>query len=370
MQIPASRAFVRWGPRRWLTGIMVGWGLIVVGEGFVTTGAQLTVLRFLLGLFEAGFLPGLYVLMSLWLKDRNHGAAMGTLQMGLAFTNIVGGPFAGWLLGQHLFGISGWRDLFVIDGCLTVVWALLSLYIVYDGPEQARWLKPDERAFMTRYLADYEAEKKQKGSLEQGGFWEVLKNRNVRWLIPAFATTGWIASTFTFFTPTLLKRVAAGVSVQYVGFLLMGPYLVHAIVAQAWGRHADRTERHWHALIPPVWSILGILLYPVAKTPLLAMFAVCLIQAGTAGFMVNFWPTANMVVGKSTIAKSTALINSGMQILCFLGPIYFGWALDKTGSTNLGLATCVGVLVLNMVLMHRFFVRYKDQQKALAQAPA
>ena len=366
MQIPASRAFTRWGPRVWLTGIMVAWGLVVVAEGFVTNGTQLTALRFLLGLCEAGFLPGLYVLMSLWLTDRNHGAAMATLQMGLAFTNIVGGPLAGWLLSHHLFGLSGWRDLFVIDGCLTVIWALLSLYFVYDSPEHAHWLNPEERAFMTRYLAEYEAEKKQHGSLERVRFRQILKDSNIRWLMLAFATTGWIASTFTFFTPTLLKRAAEGISVQYVGFLLTGPYIIYAIVAQVWGRHSDRTERHWHSLIPLVWSVLGILLYPVARTPLLAMLSVCLIQGGTVGFMVNFWPTANMVVGRATIARSTALINSGMQILSFLGPIYFGWALDKTGNTNLGMATCVAMLMLNFILMHTFFVKYKAQQSALA----
>jgi len=364
MQIPAGQAFDKWGPRRWLTGIMVAWGLVVICEGFATNGTQLTVLRFLLGLIEAGYLPGLYILMSLWLRGQNHGAAMATLMLGTAFSNVFGGPFSGWVLSRSFFGLAGWRDLFVIDGALTVIWAILALYILYDKPEDARWLKPEERAFMTKYLADYAAEKKSRGALERANLWQTLKNRDVLALLLAFAATGWIAATFTFFIPTLLKRAAAGASLQYVGFLTMGPYIVFAVVAQLWGRHADKTERHWHSLIPPAVSVLGILLYPIARTPIIAMLAVCLIQAGTAGFFVNFWPTANLVVGRSSIAKSTALINSGQLMLSFLGPIYFGWALDKTGNTNLGLYTCVGMLVLNIVLMHVFFVNYKARQKA------
>jgi ACS family tartrate transporter-like MFS transporter len=367
MQAPAGLAFDKWGPRRWLTGIMVAWGLVVIGEGLVGNGTQLAALRFLLGMCEAGFLPGIYILISMWFPGKQHGAAMATLMLGTAAANILGGPFSAWLLGTHLFGLSGWRNLFIVDGALTVVWAALSVYILADSPQQATWLKPDERAFMAKYLAAHEAEKTKRVGIDSGGFLQALRNPEVIALILAFGFSGWIASTFTFFIPTLLKRAAAGVSLQYVGFLQMGPYIVYAIVAQLWGRHADRTERHWHSLVPLVVSIVGILLYPIAKTPILAMLAVCLIQAGTAGFFVNFWPTANMVVGRSTIAKSTALINSGNQAMSFLGPIYFGWALDKTKSTNLGLYTAVGVLVLNLVLMHVFFMQYKARQKALAE---
>jgi ACS family tartrate transporter-like MFS transporter len=366
MQLPAGFAFDRLGPRRWMTGIMVAWGLTVLCQGFVTDGAQLAVLRFMLGVFEAGFLPGVYIIISIWFRGRHHGAAMATLMLGLASANIFGGPFSGWVLGTHFFGLSGWRNLFVIDGALTVVWALASLGILYDGPEKARWLKPDERAFMSRYLAEYQAEKKASGATEKASLWESLKNPEVVTLMLAFGFSGWIASTFTFFIPTLLKRAAAGVSVQYVGFLMMGPYIVYAIVAQFWGRHADRTERRWHSTLPLLVSVVGILLYPIAKTPLIAMAAVCLIQAGTAGFFVNFWPTANMVAGRNAIAKSTALINSGQQALSFLGPIYFGWALDKTKSTDLGLYTAIGVLVLNFALMQYFFIQYNARQKRLA----
>jgi ACS family tartrate transporter-like MFS transporter len=362
LQIPAGHAFDRFGPRRWLTAIMVAWGLIVMGEGFVTNGTQLTVLRFLLGACEAGFLPGIYIVISIWFRGRYHGAAMAMVLLGNAFSNIFGGPFSGWVLGQNFFGLSGWRNLFVLDGFLTVIWAIASLYILYDGPERARWLKPDEREFMVGYLAEYEAEKKARGAVERASLGGALKNREVIALMLAFGFSGWIASTFTFFIPTLLKRAAAGVSVQYVGFLLMGPYIVYALVAQYWGRHADRTERHWHSVIPLLVSVAGILLYPVARTPLIAMIAVCLIQGGTAGFFVNFWPTANMIVGRGAIAKSTAIINSGNQIMSFVGPIYFGWALDKTGGTNLGLYTAVGVLLLNFGLMNWFFIQYKARQ--------
>jgi ACS family tartrate transporter-like MFS transporter len=370
MQIPAGLCFEKFGARRWLTFIMVAWGLDVFALAFVTNSVQLVVLRFLLGVFEAGFLPGVYILISLWFKGKNHGVAMATLMLGLALSGVLGGPFAGWILDKSFLGLSGWRLLFLIEGSLTVVWSLSALRIVNDGPEKASWLKPEEREFMVKYLAEYQAQKVAAGAIEKSSLWETFKDRRIITLLFGFAFSGWIASTFTFFMPTLLKRAGTGLSNQTVGFLAMGPYIVYAVVAYTWGKHADRTEetRHWHCVLPLLVSAAGILLYPLATVPLVAMISLAMVQAGTAGFFVNFWPTANMVVGKKTIAKSTAIINSGMQAMSFVSPIFFGWAMDVTGNTKLGMYTCVGVLLLNFALMNIFFFGYKAQLRQKKQA--
>ena len=370
MQLPAGLLFEKLGARRWLTSIMIGWGLIVIAQGFVTNQLQLVVLRFLLGAFEAGFVPGVYVLISLWFRGNNHGVAISGLQIGAATAGILGAPFAGWVLGHSLLGFSGWRTLFLLEGGLTVLWALLALRILYDTPSKSSWLRDDEREYINRYLAEYQAQKLKSGAIDKASLWQTLKDSRIVTLILAYTCAGWISATFAFFLPSLLKTAGKGLDNQSVGFLAMGPYLVMAVVAFTWGKHADRTERHWHCVLPILVSALGIVLFPIARTPLLAMGCLALVQAGNTGFFVNFWPTCNLIVGKQTISKSTALINSGTQAGSLVAPIFFGWALDFTGNTNLGLYVCVGVLLLNFVIMNVFFFRYKAQLARQVVVPA
>jgi ACS family tartrate transporter-like MFS transporter len=370
MQVPASLLFEKLGARRWLTSIMVAWGLVVVCQAFVTNAFELTVLRFLLGIFEAGFLPGLYVLISVWFRGKNHGVATSGIMLGLAISGVLGGPFAGWILDRTFLGLAGWRSLFLIEGGLTVIWALVALLVVNDGPEKTSWLKPEEREFMVKYLSEYQAEKAAHGAVEKSTFWGALKDVRIITLILSYFCAGWVAATFTFFIPTLLKRAGTGLDNQTVGLLVMGPYLLQAVVSFTWGAHADRTERHWHCVLPLLVSAAGILLYPLATLPFFAMLCMSTVEAGKVGFFVNFWPTCHMVVGKKTIAKTTALINSGTQAGSFVAPVFFGWAMDVTGNTNLGMYTCVGVLLLNFAIMNVFFFRYKAQVKKNAAAVA
>lgn len=363
MQVPAGLLFEKYGARRWLTFNMAAWGLVVVAQAFVSNRVELTILRFLLGVFEASYLPGLFILISLWFKGRHQGALTAGIQIGLGLSGALGGPFAGWILGQSLLGLSGWRSLFLIEGSLTILWALLALRILHNDPREASWLKPEEREFMAQYLADYQAQKVAQGALEKTGVWSSLKDLRIVTLLLAYTCSGWVAGTLIFFMPILLKRVGAGLPNQTVGFLAAVPYIVNAIVSFFWAAHADRTERHWHTVLPLLVCAVGMLLYPIATALLLAMLVLAMAQAGNGSFFVNFWPACNMVVGKKTIAKSTAFIQSGTLAGSFFAPIFFGWALDVTGNTNLGLYTCVSVEIATFVMMNIFFFRYKAQQK-------
>lgn len=371
-QVPVGVMFERLGARRWLTGIMIAWGLIVMAQGFVTSVTQLTILRFLLGALESGFVPGVNLMISSWFRSREHGSLISGIQIGTAASGILGAPFAGWILVHSLFQVTGWRTLFLVEGALTIIWAIVSLSIVHDRPEACHWLRPAERNFMTGYLADHERARAKRSTLDKEALWQIFRDPRILLLMLAYTCAGWVSATFAFFIPTLLQRAGKGLSPQTVGLLAMGPYIVMAIVAYTWARHSDRTERHWHCVLPLLFGAAGIALYPVAKTPLLAMVSLGIVQASSTAFFVTFWPTCNELVGRKTIAKSTALISAGTHAASFLGPLYFGWALDRTGSTNLGLYTCIGVMLINFVLMNVFFYSFGGQgraQLAAASAP-
>lgn len=366
MQVPASVAFEKLGARKWLTGIMAVWGLVVMSQAFAQSGTQLTVLRFLLGALEAGYVPGAYILISQWFRGNNHGLAIAGLQIGTATSGVLGGPLAGWLLGHSIAGLASWRSLFLIEGGMTVIWSFVALLILADAPSKARWLDADEHRFLDRHLEEYQVQKAQSGAIEKTGFWDAMKDKRIAALMLSYACAGWVSATFAFFMPTLLKTAAKGLTNQTVGLMAIGPYFVMGLVALTWGRHADRTgERHWHCVLPLLVGAAGIVMYPFAKTPILAMISLAMVQAGNSGFFVNFWPTCNMIVGKQTIAKTTALINACTHGASFLAPIAFGWMLDRTGHTTLGLYICIGVLLTNFVIMHLFFLGHKA---ALRQA--
>ena len=369
MQVPAGVLFEKFRARRWMTFNMAAWGLVVIAQGFVANSTELTILRFMLGIFEAGFLPGVYILISIWFRGKDQGVATSFVMVGLGLSAVVGGPFAGWILDKHFLGLSGWRNLFIVEGAVTVLWSFLALRILNDDPTTTSWLKPAERAFMAKYLSEYQAEKGRHGAVVTSGIWNALRDSRILLLIFAYVFAGWTAATFLFFNPSLLKAAGRGVSNQYVGFLATGPYVVGAIVSYLWARHSDRTERHWHCVLPLLVTVAGILLYPVAKaSPVLAMLSLAMVQAGNVAFFVNFWPSCNLVIGKAAMAKSTALINTGTQVGSLVAPVYFGWAMDHTGNANLGLYTCVGVVLLNFAIMNLFFFHYKARQKTLAEA--
>ena len=159
MQIPSGLMLEKFRPRRWLTFNMVCWGLVVVAQAFVFNGKQLTALRFVLGIFEAGFLPGVFVIIGTWFKGRDQGVATSFVQMGLGLSALFGSPFAGWILGKSILGLAGWRCLFLVEGTLTVLWAITSLRILSDEPAKTSWLDLEEREFMVGYLGNYQARK-------------------------------------------------------------------------------------------------------------------------------------------------------------------------------------------------------------------
>lgn len=370
MQFPSGMAFEKFGAKRWLTALMLGWGAVSVAQGFVHSPTQLSALRFLLGFFEAGYMPGVYIVISMWFRGKDHGLAMSATLAGVALSGILGGPFAGWILGKTFVGLVGWRLLFISEGFVTLVLAIFGWIVLADTPDKASWLKPKEQEFMTKYLGEYQAQKAKSGVVEKGSVWGCLKDSRIVLLLIGLSISGFSAQVFSFFMPQMLKAVQKGVSNQYIGLLMAIPWVAYGVVAYYLGKHADKTEptRHWHTVLPVLISATAIFLFPLAKGAFLATLLLALVKGCTAGWFVNFWPVANMVAGRQTIVRSTALLNSGNMVANFAGPIVFGWMMDVTGSNKMGMYTCFTLLVLNFVLMNVFFFRYKAQQKLQSEA--
>lgn len=364
MQIPASVLFEKLGARVWLTSSMVLWGLVCIAQAFVHNGTQLSVLRFLLGASEAGFLPGLFILINIWFSEKQHGMAVSAVQIGTAAAGALSGSLAGVILSHPILPLSGWRNLFLIEGFCTVLFAAVTALIVADNPQKASWLSENEKIVFAEHGRSPRPPTSSTVQLERGRLVDVIRDPRVLLLTASYFCAGWAAGTFTFFTPLLLKNAARGASVSVIGFLTIVPYLVNVLVAFTWGAHADRhNERHWHTTLPLLVSLLGIVLYPRASSSGLALLALVLVQAGNTGFYVNFWATCTTILGRTAVVRSTAVINAGSAASTFLAPIVFGWVMDRTHAYTFGLYICGAVILINFFLMNAFFFSKSVRQR-------
>lgn len=255
-----------------------------------------------------------------------------------------------------------------LQGGATVIFAIIAVLVVSDNPKTARWLKPREREVMANYLAQNQAEKASHGAIEKTSLGAILKDTRILMLAFVIFCAGWSAMTFLSFMPQLMKAAGKGLSNQTVGFLVMVPYIVNVIVAFGWGAHGDRhNERHYHSVGAILVAIAGMLLYPAATTPAVALLAIVLVNAGNTGLFVNYWATVTTVVGRKSIARTMAVCQGASQIGNFVGPIVFGFAMDITGTRSVGVYICAVVMTLNFIVLNTFFFRYKAEQKKLQQ---
>jgi ACS family tartrate transporter-like MFS transporter len=355
-QLPSSKLLAIFGVRRWLTANMLLWGCTCIAEAFVRNGAQLIALRFLLGIFEAAAVPGWIVLVNRWFRQNKHGQTIGILGVAVAVAGLVGGPLAGWLLHHMFFGLAGWRNVFLWEGAATLGCAAVSLTVLYDCPASAPWLNNNERKFIEDHIATEHSGLVDTAS-RPDNVYRWMSDWRIYFLAVSFFCAGWINGILAFFSPTLLQMAGRGVSVQTVGLLSLGPSLIQGIVSVTWGRDSDRRgKRHWHLLGALAAGAAGALLYPMLSGhALLTMMCLMLVQGAMAGFVVTFWPTVNLVVGRTAIIKVAGVILTASQLGHFLSPIVFGRLLDAYGQASLGLELAAAVLVLNCAVMGAFF---------------
>lgn len=359
LEIPANVLLEKIGTRKWMTSIFFLWGVTTVLTGFAQNDTQLYILRFMLGVFEAGAFPGMIVMINYWFRSNSMGAATSVLLVGGGIAAALGAPFAGWVLGWDVMGLPGWRWLFISEGAVTCLWAFYTLTFIADGPEKADWLSQPEKDWVAKSLAEDRAANVRHG--HSLNFWASLVQPRILLFLLAYTLFGFCYWMMLFFMPTLIKTVGQALSNQTIGWLAFVPNVLGMLVLLYWGRHADaKNERHMHIIIPLGLAIVGFACFPAATTPLVAVIAICAAVMGLNGFQVNFWPAASMLVGRREIAASTALINMGAGIGGFLGPNFLGWSKDATGGFTFGMWAAVAALALALVIMHGFFARQKS----------
>ncbi len=340
-EIPSNLVLARVGARLWIARIMITWGLVSAAMMFVKTAGGFHTMRFLLGVAEAGFFPGIIFYLTRWFPDRERARTIASFMTAVLAAGIIGGPVSGALLelGGAL-GLAGWQWLFLLEGVPAVVLGVIVLVALPDGPEDAAWLTAGERDALHRQLAD-EAQTRVRQPQNLAG---ALASGRI-WLLAAVYFTVPVALyAMSFWLPQIIKIASHGGDFE-VGVLTALPYVCGAVGMIVAGRHSDRTgERRWHVATAAVVGGAAFAASAFVSGLLPSLVLLSAAMLGLAAMFGPFWTLATSAVGGVGAAAGIALINSVGNIGGFVGPYLLGYVRDMTGSFMLGLIG-VGIIL-------------------------
>ena len=348
-EVPSNLLLARVGARRWIARIMISWGLVSIALAFVRTASGYYALRFLLGLSEAGFFPGIIYYLGTWFPAVERGKAIASFTMAMPVASILGGPLAGALLSlDGTFGVAGWQWLFVAEGLPAVLLGFVVLWYLPDSPHHAQWLEPRARAALAARL-------EREWSVVRPGravSWrEVISNRFVWTLAISFflATIG--SYGLQFWLPEILKSVG-GQSDFVIGMLAAVPYIPAAITMALVALHSDRTgERALHAAIPCIAAGFGFGAAAWLHAPLLSLAALTVAASGVYGRHGSFWTLPPLFLNGRAAATGIALISSVGSVGGFVSPYVVGLIRTATGNYSAALLFLAGVMLVSGVLL-------------------
>ncbi|MBF6146574.1 MFS transporter [Nocardia nova] len=350
LEVPSNLALHRFGARRWIARIMLTWGIVATAMTFVPNETVLIVLRFLLGVAEAGFFPGILLYLTFWFPQRDRARIVALFMTAVPLSTALGSTLSSLLIeyGDNVFGLSGWRFMFLVQGLPALLLAAATWFYLTDRPEQARWLSAEERSWLATELAE------EQRSVQRTEHWTVrrsLTHPRILGLAAIYAGIVYGLYALGFFLPTIVagfqQQYGTHYSVVQRGLITAVPYVIGAVAMVWWGRHGDRTgERRRHVALP---AIIGGLAIPVAlylENSFAAMSAVTVCAVGVLAALPTFWALPSAFLSGAAAAGGIALINSLGNVSGFAAPYLTGWLADLTGTQRAGLWVVGASMVL------------------------
>jgi MFS family permease len=349
--VPSNLILHKVGARRWIARIMITWGLVSAGMMFVHTPMQFYIMRFLLGVAEAGFYPGVVLYFTYWFPSHRRGKVMALFFAGNPISGVIGGPISGAILQYFggTFGLAGWQWLFLVEALPALILAVLVFVVLDDRIGDAKWLTERQKAYLEAQTAG-EAKVKTHHSL-----WSVFGSGRV-WLL-CLIMFGTIVGSYAygFWLPTIIRQ--ANVSQPlYIGLLTMIPYTCGVVFLIMTGRHADKTrERRWHVALPQCLAATGFILCGIfVDNAYVAVFGITLCVCGVITASALFWSLPTSFLGGAAAAAGIALINATGNLGGLVSPVAIGWLKDYTNSLSSGLFLVAGCLLLSATLILTF----------------
>ncbi len=347
--VPSNVVLARIGARRWIAAIMIAWGLASTATMFATDARALYWLRILVGITEAGFLPGMLLYLTLWFPAAYRARANALFMIAMPVTAAFGSAISGVILGlDGLYGLKGWQWLFLLEGLPASVLGLIVYFYLSDTPAQARWLTPAEKTTLASLLAaEHRADPVSRQSDERRrSLWSELTSTTVlKFSLAYFCLVNSLAMVAVW-TPLIVKSFAGEASNTTIGLLAAIPQVCTIIGMVWWGRRSDRAqERRWHTVLPMLCAAAGWLLTAWSTQPAMQLLGVCLASTGAYTAMSIFWTTPDHALSFAARALGIAVINATGNIGSALNPLVVGWLKDTTHSFSTGLLYAAVLLV-------------------------
>jgi ACS family tartrate transporter-like MFS transporter len=343
-EVPSNVILEKVGARIWIARIMITWGIMAGLTATVTGSTSFAIVRFLLGVAEAGFFPGLIYYFTCWFPRNHHARIVSGFLIGLPVAVALGAPISTGLMGlDGLFGLRGWQIMYIAEAIPTVVIGIITLFVLIDRPEQAKFLTEQERDWLVARIA---SERRATEAVRTYSLWQSLYNPKV--LLLALNYFGIVTASLgmLIFIPQIIKSLGH-YSDMTVGWLTMIPYLCGAIAMVLWGRLSDRmNERRWNLFIGCVLSTVGLVIAAMTMGTWWALVGMSIAAMGFYGSKGPFFAMPPLFLSGAGLAAGIAWINSIGNLGGFFGPWYVGVMKDLTGSYAGGL---YGLALLGLV---------------------
>jgi MFS transporter, ACS family, tartrate transporter len=334
-EVPSNLIMEKVGARIWLSRIMITWAIVSMAFALVQGPVMFFLLRFLLGVAEAGFYPGILLYFTYWFPATTRARILAIFCMGIPVSNILGSPVSGWLLGLNGYGLHGWQWMYILEGIPTLALGFFALKMLPDSPAKAPFLTDAEKQIVMARLAEDDRP-------QIHGLAEMAKDWRVWALIVPDFTIVFGIYALGFWMPQMVH--AMGYSIHQTSLIVMIPYTASLAILWVIGVSSDRSgKRALHFVISALVAVAGFGLAAIGGSDVLVIFGFCLASGGVYSGLATFWSVPPLFLGGTAAAGAFALINSVGNLSGFVGPGLMGWLLQTTGSYTIGMIMCMGV---------------------------
>jgi MFS transporter, ACS family, tartrate transporter len=348
-EVPSNLILNKVGARIWIARVMITWGLVSAASAFVTGPTSFYVLRFLLGVAEAGFFPGIILYLSQWFPARQRAVAAAAFMAAAPLSSALGSPISGALMElPTMGGLANWQWLFIIEAVPAVLLGFAVLKVLIDKPEQAPWLAPDEREWLVGTLREEDRERGRHAGHTAGALRALADPRVLVMALIYFGTSAGLY-TLGLWAPQIIRQF--GFSAFGTGMLNAIPNVLAVVGMVLWARHSDRKgERAWHVIIPCVAAGLGLAFAGMSQTIVEVVLALILVNVGISAAKAPLWAMPASFLSGAGAAAGIAMINSIGNLGGFVGPFVIGWLKTLTGGYAAGLYVVAVFVTLSAVL--------------------
>lgn len=353
LEIPSNLALHKFGARKWISRIMVSWGAVACLIAFVPNANWLYTMRFLLGVAEAGFTPGILLYLTYWFVQKNRGLANSLFLVGIPLSNVIGAPVASWLVAighDIMFGLTGWRFMIFITGVPAVLLGIMCWFFLTDRPADAKWLTAEERAVLIEEMAKEDA-----GEVHEASALGALKSARA-WIL-GLGYFGLVFGLYaiSFFLPTIIRGFQEMYNVEYstveIGLLTAIPYAFAVVALLVWAFRSRRTGEASNLIaISAVVAVVGIIIAVSAHSPTLTLVGVTLVAMGVCSSIPLFFTLPTKFTAGAAAAAALAMVNTLGNLGGFAGPYIFGFTKDLTGGTTAGMMVIAALCLVSAAI--------------------